>query len=129
MDGRRQRPFHCSHGRKTTVLKACTEDVDTIMYLDNKAGVFMKNTNAPPLQGHAPDSSGLCSSSTAWGSQFTVDLARRPVFYNPGILIALTITWNCLMNLSRRGVKNKNHMERPSHRKSFRNARSTEPEK
>jgi hypothetical protein len=65
----------------------------------NKAGSFIKNTNAPPLQGHTPDSSRLCSSSTAWGSQLIIDLAWRPVFYDPGILITLTVTWDCLMNL------------------------------
>lgn len=93
------------------------------------AGVFMKSTNAPPLQGHAPDSSGLCSSSTAWGSQLIVDLAWRPVFYNPGILIAFTVTWDCFVNLSRRGKKRKITWSYPSHRKSFSNARWTEPEK
>lgn len=67
----------------------------------------MKSTNALPLQGHAPDSSGLCSSSTAWGSQLIVDLAWRPVFYNPGILITLTVTWDCFVNLYRRGKKKK----------------------
>lgn len=78
--------------------------MDIIQYLDSNTSVLMKGTNALS-QHHTPDSSRLCSSSTAWRSQLIVDFAWRPVFYNPGILIALTVTWDCLMNLSRAGKK------------------------
>lgn len=53
------------------------------------------------LHFYTPDFSRLCSSSTAQGPQLIVDFAWRPVFYNPRILIALTVTWDCLMHLSK----------------------------
>lgn len=81
--------------------------MDIIRYLDSNTGVFMKGTNALSPHRHTPDSSRLRSSSTAGRSQLIVDFARRPVFCNPGILIALTVTWDCLMNLSRAGKKGK----------------------
>lgn len=97
--------------------------MDIIRYLDSNTGVFMKGTNALSPHRHTPDSSRLCSSSTAGRSQLIVDFAWRPVFCNPGILIALTVTWDCLMNLSRAGKKGKKIMwNHPSHRKSFSNA-------
>lgn len=81
--------------------------MDIIRFLDSNTHVFRKIANALSPQCHTPDSSRLCSSSTAWRSQLIVDLAWRPVFYNPGILIALTVTWDCFMNLSKAGKKEK----------------------
>lgn len=53
----------------------------------------------PPF--HTPDFPKLHSSATAQGPQFIVDSAWGPVFHNPGILIALTVTRDCLMHLWR----------------------------
>ena len=47
-----------------------------------------------------------------------MDFAWRPVLYNPGILIALTVTWDCLMHLSRTGKEKKIMWNYPSHGKT-----------
>lgn len=62
------------------------------------------------LHFHTPDFPRLHSSSTAQGLQLVVDFAWRPVLYNPGILIALTVTWDCLMHLLRTGKEKKKNM-------------------
>lgn len=70
------------------------------------------------LRFHTPDFPRLRSSATAQGPQLVVDSAWGPVFYNPGILIALTVTRDCLMHLWRTAKEKKSMLNYPSYRKN-----------
>lgn len=48
---------------------------------------------------YSPYFSSLYSFTTVQGVQLAVDFARRPWFCYPGILIAFTVTWDCLIHL------------------------------
>lgn len=64
----------------------------------------------PCLRFHTPDFPRLRSSATVQGPQLIVDSAWGPVFYNPGILIAVSVTRDCLMHL-RRTAKEKKYVK------------------
>lgn len=48
---------------------------------------------------HTPDFPSLYSFSTMEGVLLTIDFAWRPWFHYPGITIAFTVTWDCLIHL------------------------------